>query len=255
MYLTALEVTKSTTHKLGESLGMSEPTLAGFSNFLGGACASAATQSIILPVDVVSQRLMVQGMAGQAAAGVAAAAGAQAGAAAGAAAATSARAASHAAASTSAAGVAAGAAQAGAAGTAEAARMNGLSMAQLILRQEGVRGLYRGYWVSLAFFVPNSALWWGAYGMYQKLLWSVLPASHLAPSSIPSGSSSSSGGGAGAGAGLQGPLAASPSDPPPLHTTGEVVAVQVASSLLAGCSTAVLTNPLDVVKTRLQVST
>jgi hypothetical protein len=37
------------------------------------------------------------------------------------------------------------------------------------------------------------------------------------------------------------------------HQSGEVLAVQTASALLAGCTSATLTNGLDVVKTRLQV--
>lgn len=37
------------------------------------------------------------------------------------------------------------------------------------------------------------------------------------------------------------------------HQSGEVLAVQTGSALLAGCTSATLTNGLDVVKTRLQV--
>jgi solute carrier family 25 protein 44 len=108
--------------------------------------------------------------------------------------------------------------------------MNGFHMARLIVQQEGVRGLYRGFWPSLATFVPNSALWWGAYGFWQRLLWEQLPAG-VAQQSSSSGGSSSIG-----------------------HSTGTVVAVQTTASVLSGCTTSVLTNPLDLVKTRLQVS-
>ena len=38
-----------------------------------------------------------------------------------------------------------------------------------ILRTEGIRGLYRGYSVSLMTYAPNSALWWMSYGgMFRK---------------------------------------------------------------------------------------
>ena len=44
-----------------------------------------------------------------------------------------------------------------------------VSIVQEILRREGVRGLYRGYHISLLTYAPNSALWWAFYaGFYRK---------------------------------------------------------------------------------------
>lgn len=37
-------------------------------------------------------------------------------------------------------------------------------------RTEGMVGLYRGFGLSIVTFVPSSAMWWGAYGGYQKLV-------------------------------------------------------------------------------------
>lgn len=34
--------------------------------------------------------------------------------------------------------------------------------------------MYRGFGLSVLTFVPSSALWWGCYGGYQKLLWQQL---------------------------------------------------------------------------------
>ncbi len=39
----------------------------------------------------------------------------------------------------------------------------------------------------------------------------------------------------------------------PLRRPNELYAVQTGAALLAGCTSATLTNPLDVIKTRLQV--
>lgn len=54
---------------------------------------------------------------------------------------------------------------------APAASMSGLQMARHIVRSEGVLGLYRGFGASIVTFVPSSALWWGGYGFYQRLIW------------------------------------------------------------------------------------
>jgi hypothetical protein len=107
--------------------------------------------------------------------------------------------------------------------------MNGFHMARLIVQQEGLGGLYRGFWPSLATFVPNSALWWGAYGFWQRFLWEQMPQGAVQPAGSSSSSSS------------RGP------------STGVVVGVQTTAAVLSGCTASVLTNPLDLVKTRLQV--
>ena len=52
---------------------------------------------------------------------------------------------------------------------------NGLDAVRTIVQKEGVRGLYRGFGVSVATLVPGSALWWGFYGTYKRALWEVAP--------------------------------------------------------------------------------
>jgi solute carrier family 25, member 44 len=90
--------------------------------------------------------------------------------------------------------------------------------------------------------VNRSAIWWGCYGGWQSLLWLWLHP-ELAPPS--------------AGTAQAPPRAAAP----PAHAaaaaaggTSEIVAVQTAAAALAGACSAVATTPLDVLKTRLQVS-
>lgn len=49
------------------------------------------------------------------------------------------------------------------------------SVVRKVLRSDGLRGLYRGYGISLVTVVPSSALWWTCYGSYQSLWWRLLP--------------------------------------------------------------------------------
>lgn len=57
--------------------------------------------------------------------------------------------------------------------------MSGLAMARHIVRAEGVLGLYRGFGASIVTFVPSSALWWGSYGFYQRLIWQQVGVAHV----------------------------------------------------------------------------
>lgn len=167
LYMTTLEGTKGLVRAAlgpGSGSGLSEDRVVAVGNFLGGGCASMLTQTVVAPVDVVSQRQMIA-----------------------------------------------------------KERVRPVEQFRQILRQEGLPGFYRGYWASVALYVPSSALWWGAYGVYQPLVWDLRRRL----------------GGRGAG------------DKP---GEGQVVAVQAASGLLAGMTSGALTTPLDVVKTRLQTS-
>ncbi|KAI4964348.1 hypothetical protein ZWY2020_005909 [Hordeum vulgare] len=58
------EKTKATSLKLVEPLQLSESMEAALANGLGGLTASLCSQAVFVPIDVVSQKLMVQGYSG-----------------------------------------------------------------------------------------------------------------------------------------------------------------------------------------------
>lgn len=93
----------------------------------------------------------------------------------------------------------------------------------------------------------RSAIWWGCYGGWQSLIWlslhPELASSHHSSSRHHSNSSNTD---SSSSHGSQAALAAA--------NTGQVVAVQTAAAALAGACSAVITTPLDVLKTRVQVS-
>uniref|UniRef100_A0A0D9XJE0 Mitochondrial carrier protein n=1 Tax=Leersia perrieri TaxID=77586 RepID=A0A0D9XJE0_9ORYZ len=156
VYMAALEATKSAVASAAVRLGVAEPAASAAASAAGGVSAAVAAQIVWTPVDVVSQRLMVQ--------------------------------------NTSTAG--------------DAVRK--------ILLADGVRGLYRGFGVSVLAHAPSSAAWWASYATAQRVIWRAL-------------------GGGGGGD----------------HDGRAVVAG--ASAAAAGGAAALVTMPLDTVKTRVQV--
>ncbi|CAK1592093.1 unnamed protein product [Parnassius mnemosyne] len=147
-------------------------------SFIGGGCASLVGQTVIVPFDVLSQHLMVLGLAK------------------------------------------------GRPGANKNPKLNPLGLdleqrlskaalarevALRVYRLHGPLGYYRGYTASLAAYVPNSALWWALYTAYQDELLKISPTwvSHLF--------------------------------------------IQCVAGTLGGFTTTILTNPLDIVRARLQV--
>lgn len=61
IYLTTLEMTKSWSAKEATRIAPTPSAASAISNFVGGALASLVTQSVVVPIDVVSQRLMIAG--------------------------------------------------------------------------------------------------------------------------------------------------------------------------------------------------
>ncbi|KAH9569098.1 hypothetical protein CY35_03G114300 [Sphagnum magellanicum] len=167
VFMTTLETTKAATLKLTEKLDVPETSAAAIANGLAGLVSSMASQTVFVPLDVVSQRLMVQGTPG-------------------------------------------------------ATKYNGsIDAIRKILRTDGIRGLYRGFGMSVLTYSPSSAVWWAAYGSSQRLIWR-----HL-----------------GYGTGKE-------KQPP---SQAEVVLVQASGGVVAGGTSALATTPMDTVKTRLQV--
>jgi hypothetical protein len=178
LYLTAYEDVKRRLAAAGAG--------ATATHLAAGIAAEAASCVFWVPIDVLKERMQVQGAAARAAAGAPYYASA-----------------------------ADGAAQ--------------------ILRAEGVRGLYRGYGATLASFAPYSAIYFALYERAREASWRALGGPP------PAAAAAAPGGGS----------AAPPPPPPPLPPLP--LPWQIASAASAGCAAALVTNPLELAKLRLQV--
>ncbi|KAF3444904.1 hypothetical protein FNV43_RR14597 [Rhamnella rubrinervis] len=166
LFLTALETTKVASYKMTEPIKLSEPVQAAVANGIAGMTAALFAQAVFVPVDVVSQKLMVQGYSGH-------------------------------------------------------AKYNGgLDVARTVLKSDGIRGLYKGFGLSILTYSPSSAVWWASYGASQRFIWSIL----------------------GRDTGFE-----------ETPTEGKIMLVQATGGIIAGASAACITTPLDTIKTRLQV--
>ncbi|KAG0492752.1 hypothetical protein HPP92_005890 [Vanilla planifolia] len=174
LYMTVLEVTKSTVGTAALRFGMVDSSASAVAGAVGGLTAAIAAQVVWTPIDVVTQRLMVQtGM-----------------------------------------GIAPSPTYSG-----------GMDAFKKILRSDGLRGLYRGFGMSILTYAPSNAVWWASYSVSQRVIWD----------------------GIGCWVGhLEGGGALKPNQ-------GTVAAVQGVSAAMAGGAAALVTMPLDTVKTRMQV--
>ncbi|CAM8878915.1 unnamed protein product [Rhodiola kirilowii] len=167
LYMTALEVTKSAIGSATCRMGCSDTTSLAVANAAGGLTSAMAAQLVWTPIDVISQRLMVQ--------------------------------------------------TSGKNPIIPTAKYSGgIDAFQKILRQDGVRGLYRGFGVSILTYAPSNAVWWASYSTAHKLIWG----------SVCAGDEISN---------------------------LKYVAVQGASAAMASGVSALITMPLDTIKTRMQV--
>lgn len=174
LYMTALEITKSNVGTATIKLGLPEASAAAIANASAGLSAAMAAQLVWTPVDVVSQRLMVQG-------------------------------------------------QQNSKFPSACKYLNGIDAFRKILRVDGIRGLYRGFGISILTYAPSNAVWWASYSVTQRLLWGGVSCYSE-----------------------NGVNAARPD-------SRTVITVQGVSAAMAGGVSAVITMPFDTIKTRLQV--
>ncbi|XP_017185203.3 uncharacterized protein LOC126610315 isoform X1 [Malus sylvestris] len=167
IFLTALEATKVAAFKMVQPFNLSEATEAALANGVAGMTASLFSQAVFVPIDVISQRLMVQGYSGH------------------------------------------------------AKYTGGMDVARKVIKLDGIRGLYRGFGLSVMTYSPSSAVWWASYGSSQRLIWS---------SFIGRGTGSEEA----------------------VPSVGKIVLVQAAGGIIAGATASCITTPLDTIKTRLQ---
>ncbi|ESW11431.1 hypothetical protein PHAVU_008G029300 [Phaseolus vulgaris] len=167
IFLSTLETTKVAAFRMLEPFKLSETTQAAIANGVAGMTSSIFAQSVFVPIDVVSQKLMVQGYSGH------------------------------------------------------AQYSGGLDVARKVLRSDGIRGLYRGFGLSVITYSPASAVWWASYGSSQRYIWRFLGHDTKYDEHIPS---------------MQ-----------------KIMLVQALGGIIAGASSSCITTPLDTIKTRLQV--
>ncbi|KAL4281681.1 hypothetical protein GQ457_03G040180 [Hibiscus cannabinus] len=176
LYMAALEVTKSNVGSATINFGVPEPTATAIANAAAGLTAAMAAQLVWTPVDVVSQRLMVQG--------------------------------THPSCSS------------------PRRYANGIDAFRKIVRTDGPKGLYRGFGISILTYAPSNAVWWASYSVAQRLVWGGIGCYILKKD--------------------DGSNEIRPD-------TKTVMAVQGVSAAMAGGVSALITMPLDTIKTRLQV--
>ncbi|KAL6144499.1 PREDICTED: solute carrier family 25 member 44 [Fragaria vesca subsp. vesca] len=182
LYMAALEITKSNVGNATVRLGFSDSSAAAIANAVGGLTSAMAAQLVWTPVDVVSQRLMVQGRVDPDAKFPKASA---------------------------------------------CKYANGYDAFRKILHTDGPRGLYRGFGISVLTYAPSNAVWWASYSVAQRMLWS----------------------GIGSYCGKIDENGVNTYRP----DSKTIMAVQGASAGMAASVSALITTPLDTVKTRLQV--
>jgi len=186
LYMTALEVTKSNVGTASIRVGFSEASAVTIASAAAGLSASMAAQLVWTPVDVVSQRLMVQGSL----------------------------------------------ATSGFSSLPTSNYVNGFDAFRKILCLDGVRGLYRGFGISALTYAPSSAVWWGTYSIAHRLIWDGIGCYKCKWKKDTKTCEN--------GRVLE---------PNPLCLFG----VQGVSAALASGASALMTMPLDTIKTRLQV--
>jgi len=47
----------------------------------------------------------------------------------------------------------------------------GIDVARKVIKADGIRGLYRGFGLSVMTYAPSSAVWWASYGSSQRIIW------------------------------------------------------------------------------------
>ncbi|KAG0448424.1 hypothetical protein HPP92_019873 [Vanilla planifolia] len=177
LYMAALEVTKSAVGTATVHFGVPEPAAAAAANAAAGLSAAVAAQIVWTPIDVISQRLMVQGGGG----------------------------------------------------SATSKYCGGVDAFRKILSADGLRGLYRGFGLSILTYAPSNAVWWASYSVSQRIIWG------------------------GFGYWVSGRAEADSGGTVLKPDYGTVAVVQGVSAAMAGGASALVTMPLDTVKTRMQV--
>ncbi|ESQ32150.1 hypothetical protein EUTSA_v10004529mg [Eutrema salsugineum] len=174
LYMAALEITKSGVCQATARLGLSDTTAMAVANGAAGLTSAVAAQIVWTPIDVVSQRLMVQGdlSLNKHLPGV----------------------------------------------ISSCRYTNGFDAFRKILYTDGPRGFYRGFGLSILTYAPSNAVWWASYSLAQKSIWSRFKHTY--------GRKDDAG--------------------------GSMVVQALSAATASGCS-ALITMPVDTIKTRLQV--